>query len=142
MCYKLEVDYNTLGPPKTQFNYVYSRLRGAAQNMAILFSEMAAQIGQYNPNGLLNYLKKYYTNPDINQRALEYLCRIRQGENEPFTIFFPRFERELIENDRAILPDYFEILYLKEALNVKITDYLITINPDRQNYPYFIRVIQ
>ena len=55
-----------MGPLKIQFNYVYSRLGGAAQNMAILFAERALQIRQYNPDGLLNYLKKYYTNLDVN----------------------------------------------------------------------------
>ena len=103
---------------------------------------MASQIRQYNPNGLLNYLKKYYTDPDASQRALERLRRIRQRDNKPFAAFLPRFERELMENDGAAWPDYFKISYLKRALNAKITDYLITINPDRQNYPNFIRVIQ
>ena len=110
--------------------------------MAIPFAKKALQIRQYNPNGLLNYLKEYYTDPDVNQRVLERLRRIRQGDNEPFAAFFPRFERELIENDGTVWPDYFKISYLKGALNAKITDYLITINPDRQNYPDFIKVIQ
>ena len=99
--------------------------------MVILFAERALQIGQYNPNGLLNYLKECYTDSDANQRALERLRRIRQGDNEPFAAFFPRFERELIESDGAAWPDYFKISYLKRALNAKITDYFITINPDR-----------
>ena len=45
--------------------------------MAIPFAKKALQIRQYNLNGLLNYLKEYYTDPDVNQRALEYLRRIR-----------------------------------------------------------------
>ena len=110
--------------------------------MAVPFAERAAQTGLYNANGLLNYLKKYYTNPNVSQRALERLRRIRQGNNEPFAAFLPRFERELIKSDGAAWPDYFKISYLKGALNAKITNYLITINPDRQNYPDFIRIIQ
>ena len=99
--------------------------------MAVLFAERAAQTGLYNTNGLLNYLKEYYTDPDINQRALERLRRIRQGENEPFAAFLPRFERELIESDGAVWPDYFKVSYLKGTLNAKIANYLITLNPDR-----------
>ena len=110
--------------------------------MVILFAERALQIGQYNPDGLLNYLKECYTDPDINQRALERLRRIRQGDNKSFAAFFPRFERELMESDGAAWPDYFKILYLERALNAKIIGYLIIINPDHQNYPDFIRVIQ
>ena len=109
--------------------------------MVVPFAERALQIGQYNPDGLLNYLKECYTDPDASKRALECLCRIRQGDNELFAAFLPRFERELIESDRAAWPDYFKILYLEGALNVKIVGCLITINPDRQNYPDFIKVI-
>ena len=64
--HKIKTNRNTLGPLKMQFNYVYSRLKRAAQNMVILFAKKASQIRQYNFNGLLNYLKEYYTDPDIN----------------------------------------------------------------------------
>ena len=99
--------------------------------MVIPFAEKASQIRQYNLNSLLNYLKKCYTDPDASQRALERLRRIRQGDNEPFAVFLPRFERELMESDRAAWLDYFKILYLEGALNAKIAGYFITINPDR-----------
>ena len=99
--------------------------------MAVPFAKRASQIGQYNPNGLLNYLKKYYTDPEASQRALERLRRIRQGDNKPFAVFLPRFERELMESDGAAWPDYFKISYLEGALNAKIAGYFITMNPDR-----------
>ena len=47
-----------------------------------------------------------------------------------------------MENDGAVWPDYFKISYLEGALNAKIISCLITMNPDRQSYPDFIRVIQ
>ena len=40
--HKFEADRDTLGPEKTQFNYVYSQLGGAAQNIAVPFAERAA----------------------------------------------------------------------------------------------------
>ena len=140
--HKIKANRDTLGPLKTQFSYVYSQLRRAAQNMAIPFAKRASQIRQYNLNDLLNYLKKCYTDPNTNQKALEHLYRIRQGNNKPFVAFLPRFERELIKSDKTAWPDYFKISYLKGALNAKIINYLITINPDRQSYPDFIKVIQ
>ena len=97
----------------------------------VLFAEKAAQTGLYNTNGLLNYLKEYYINPDTNQKALKRLCRIRQRKNEPFAAFLPRFERELIKSNGAVWPDYFKVSYLKGALNAKIINCLITLNPDR-----------
>ena len=109
--------------------------------MVILFADKASQIRQYNPNGLLNYLKECYTDLDTSQRALECLRRIHQGNNKSFAAFLPRFERELIENDGAVWPDYFKISYMERALNAKIINCLIIINPDHQNYPNFIRVI-
>ena len=95
------------------------------------FAEKAAQTGLYDANGLLNYLKECYTDPDASQRALEHFRQIRQGENEPFAAFLLRFERELMESDGAVWPDYFKVSYLKGALNVKIANCLITLNPDR-----------
>ena len=44
--------------------------------MAVLFAERAAQIGLYDADNLLNYLKECYTDPDISQRALERLRKI------------------------------------------------------------------
>ena len=69
--YKMEADRDTLGPLKTQFNYVYSRLGRAAQNMVIPFAERALQIGQYNPNGLLNYLKRVLYGPQCKPKGPE-----------------------------------------------------------------------
>ena len=66
------------------------------------FTKKAAQTGLYNANNLLNYLKKYYTDPDANRKTLKRLHRIRQRENKPFAAFLPRFERELIENNNAV----------------------------------------
>ena len=47
-----------------------------------------------------------------------------------------------MESDGAVWPNYFKVSYLKGALNTKITSYFITLNPDRQNYLNFIKVIQ
>ena len=98
--------------------------------MAVPFAEKATQTGLYNTNSLLNYLKECYTDPNVSQRALERLRRIRQRENKPFAAFLPRFERELIESDGAVWPNYFKVFYLEGALNIKIINYLITLNLD------------
>ena len=36
-----------------------------------------------------------------------------------------------MESDGAVWPDYFKVSYLEEPLNIKIINYLITLNPDR-----------
>ena len=41
MSYKIEADRDTMGPLKIQFSYVYSRLKGAAQNIVVLFAKKA-----------------------------------------------------------------------------------------------------
>ena len=46
-----------------------------------------------------------------------------------------------MESNGAVWPDYFKVSYLEGALNIKIIDYFIILNPDRQNYLNFIRVI-
>ena len=70
--------------------------------MAVPFAEKAAQTGLYNINSLLNYLKKYYTDPNASQKAWKRLCQIHQGDNKPFAAFLPRFKRELMESDGAV----------------------------------------
>ena len=109
--------------------------------MAVLFAEKAASTGLYNTNSLLNYLKEYYTDPNASQKALERLWSICQGENESFAAFFLRFEQELMESDGTVWLDYFKVFYLKGVLNIKIISYLINLNPDRQDYLNFIKVI-
>ena len=47
-----------------------------------------------------------------------------------------------MESNGVVWQDYFKISYLERALNAKIIRYLIIINPDRQNYPDFIKVIE
>ena len=47
-----------------------------------------------------------------------------------------------MESNSAVWPNYFNVFYLEKALNTKIINYFITLNPDRQNYPNFIKVIQ
>ena len=63
---------------------------------------------------------------------MERLRRICLGENKPFSAFFPRFERELMESDGADWPNYFKVSYLKGALNEKITNYLIILSLNYQ----------
>ena len=46
-----------------------------------------------------------------------------------------------MESDGAVWLNYFKVSYLEGALNTKIINCLITLNPDRQNYPNFIKVI-
>ena len=36
-----------------------------------------------------------------------------------------------MESDGAVWPNYFKVFYLEGALNIKIINYLITLNPDR-----------
>ena len=69
--HKLEADQDTLGPEKTQFNYVYSRLGGADQNMAVPFAEKAAQTGLYNTNDLLKLPKGILYGPRRQPKSLK-----------------------------------------------------------------------
>ena len=73
--------------------------------------------------------------------VLRHYLLASNSPRDTFAAFFPRFKRELMESDGVAWPDYFKISYLERALNVKIINYLITINPDRQNYPDFIKNI-
>ncbi|KAH9234154.1 hypothetical protein K456DRAFT_52493, partial [Colletotrichum gloeosporioides 23] len=45
----------------------------------------------------MQYLKTRYGDPNAEARALDRLHTIQQKENKSFTIFLPKFEKELAE---------------------------------------------
>jgi hypothetical protein len=78
---------------------------------------------------LLNRLELLYGERDRKQRATRNLHSIKQGENEPFTSFYPRFEREIANANAEYWPDDSKISYLQEALNDKMKAALIGSDP-------------
>jgi hypothetical protein len=126
---KLRVDKEALGDAEGHFMYIFMSLEGKAKDNVTTFVEMQTEKRTFNVAELLNRLELLYGERDRKQRATRNLHSIKQGENEPFTSFYPRFEREIANANAEYWPDDSKISYLQEALNDKMKAALIGSDP-------------
>ncbi|XP_044714776.1 retrotransposon gag protein [Hirsutella rhossiliensis] len=126
---KLRVDKEALGDTEGHFMYIFMSLEGKAKDNVTTFVEMQTEKKTFNVAELLNRLELLYGERDRKQRATRNLHSIKQGENEPFTSFYPRFEREIANANAEYWPDDSKISYLQEALNDKMKAALIGSDP-------------
>jgi hypothetical protein len=126
---KLRVDKEALGDAEGHFMYVFMSLEGKAKDNVTTFVEMQTEKRTFDVAELLNRLELLYGERDRKQRATRNLHSIKQGENEPFTSFYPRFEREIANANAEYWPDDSKISYLQEALNDKMKAALIGSDP-------------
>ena len=142
MKYKLETDRAWIGSIKNQFNYIYAWLDRIPQNITSAYIEKGGSNGLYNPDEYLAYLYSYYRDPNAQAQAVDQLRTIKQREVNNFTIFLPRFEKELADSGGAEWVDSIWINYLEGALNHKLYDRLIGISNLSTDYSGYIRTLQ
>lgn len=92
--------------------YVFMSLEGKAKDNVTTFVEMQIEKRTFDVAELLNRLELLYGERDRKQRATRNLHSIKQGENEPFTSFYPRFERQIANANAEYWPDDSKISYL------------------------------
>lgn len=126
---KLRVDNEALRDAEGHFIYVFMSLKGKAKDNVTTFVEMQVEKRTFNVTELLNRLKLLYGERDRKQKATHNLHSIKQGEDEPFTSFYPRFEKEIANANAKYWPDESKISYLQEALNEKIKSALVGSDP-------------
>lgn len=126
---KLRVDKDALGDAEGHFMYVFMSLEGKAKDNVTTFVEMQIDKRTFDVAELLNRLELLYGERDRKQKATRNLHLIKQGENEPFASFYPRFEREIANANAEYWPDDSKISYLQEALNDKMKGALIGSDP-------------
>jgi len=126
---KLRVDGEALGDAEGHFMYVFMSLEDKAKDNVTTFAEMQIEKRTFNVAELLNRLELLYGEKDRKQRATRNLHSIKQGENEPFTSFYPRFEKEIANANAEYWPDDSKISYLQEALNDRMKAALIGSDP-------------
>lgn len=140
---KLAVDGPVIGSRSDQFAYIYTRLEKSAQNMTVAFVEKGGPDGLFDPDRYLQYLASIYGDPNSQARALDRLRHLRQKENEKFSAFLPRFEKELADSGGAEWPPYMQINQLEGALNLTMRDRLVgLINLPRDDFGAYIQILQ
>lgn len=121
---KLEVDGDAIPGDAAQFYYIYSRLEGVAKSMAGTYAQVGGPGGARSPLLFLNYLSESYGDPNLAQKALNRLRGLKQKNNESFSAFLPKFEKELADSGGNLWPEEVKINYLTGTLNEDLTKLL------------------
>ncbi|EXU99358.1 hypothetical protein X797_007494 [Metarhizium robertsii] len=121
---KLHVDGPALGGSFDQFVYIYSQLDKTPQAIAAAYLEKGGLDGLSNPVDFLKYMSTCYADPNIEQRALSRLETIRQGPQENFAIFLPKFEKELADSGGASWDNAVKINFLKRVISGELRSHL------------------
>lgn len=114
--HKLTKDGHAIGDDFDQFMYIYSRLEGDAVKMVSTTAKLLSE--QRTGNGLefLSYLHSIYGDQNKVARARQQLYNLKQGDNEPFSLFLPRFETILANAGWASYDDSQRVSLLQNSL--------------------------
>jgi hypothetical protein len=135
---KIEEDAAAIGNEKSQLRYIYARLEGSAKTNITTFYELELRKTHPSPEALLNRLDVLYGERNCKDKAIQALHTIRQREDEPFTAFYPRFEKEIANAEAESWEDSSKISYLRNALHPKLKAHLIGCSKsDLQSYMAF-----
>jgi len=67
-----------------------------------------------------------YGERDRKPKAINNLHNLKQGEDEPFATFYPKFETEIANGNAENWPDDSKIAYLQNALNESMKAQLVS----------------
>ncbi|KAF7174268.1 hypothetical protein CNMCM6106_008465 [Aspergillus hiratsukae] len=135
---EIEEDAAAIGNERSQLRYIYSRLEGSAKTNITTFYELELRKVSPSPQALINRLDILYGERNRKDKAIQALHTIRQKEDEPFTAFYPRFEKEVANAEAESWEDSSKISYLRNALHPKLKAHLIGCSKsDLQTYVAF-----
>ena len=114
---KLESGGAVIGPEKAQLAYLYMRMEPKAQRAVRAYYEQIMVGNVHDAAGFIRYLDGVYLDPNAPKRALSQLREWRQGDNESFSTFFPKFKGLPAEGMTTAADDTTKLNYLEGALN-------------------------
>lgn len=115
---KLQWDGSVIGPAAAQMAYLYMRMETKAQKTVAAYYKQMATLQRFDPAEFIAYLDTVYLDPNAAARAMSKLHALKQGDTESFALFFPKFERLLVEAGAGMYPEQARINYLRGALNM------------------------
>jgi hypothetical protein len=124
---KLQEDADALGTSAAQLKYIFSRLTGNAKENVTAYVEMESKKPTTDPATLLARLDLLYGDRDREQKAIQALHHIKQGEYESFASFYSKFEREIGNANAESWPDNSKMSYLRHALNDRLKQALVPV---------------
>jgi hypothetical protein len=126
---KIDVDGGVIGSPRNQFLYISSRLEGKGLQLALTFITSYRDTIKATPSQILDYLDNVFGDRNKAQRAAETLRTMRQGPQELFSAFLPRFEKALADAGGMAWPDAVKRSHLDGALTFELRRLTITMRP-------------
>jgi hypothetical protein len=115
---KLRIDRDAIGPEnEALFFYLYDRLDEDVQKMVLPQLSVARQLGDYNPQIILDQLDRIYADPRNIEHAGERLGFLKQdGEYQGFGIYLGTFERLFFEAEAHDWSDSDKIALFRAGL--------------------------
>lgn len=142
MRHKLDVDKKFIGGRREQFAFIWANLGAQVRdNMAAFFARGGYQ-GQFDPDEFMRYLEFCYKDKHGQEKAQVRLERLRQGKDESFADFFPRFAQTLTESGGDGWGQEQKILKLRGALNQKMRDIALNRGIARDDYDSAVQSLQ
>ncbi|KAL2885278.1 Retrotransposable element Tf2 155 kDa protein type 1 [Ceratocystis lukuohia] len=130
----VEQDGDAIGNDSNQFTYLWMRISTAAQTkVSPLYRQ--AKSKNHTAAQFLKALDAIFLDPHAEERAEAELYRLSQGNNEPFSVFMPKFENLLLE--AGIVGDRACISILKRCLNDELIRAVCT-GVKAKTYPAFV----
>jgi hypothetical protein len=138
---KLAVDGLAIGSNREKFAYIYSRLQGQAKQMSVAFAERGGgEKDTYDPKEFMTYLDTAFTDPNAARRALSRLASMRQGPNEVFHKFLPRFTHNLFDAHGSEWSEKTKINYLREAINLDLSAAIVA-SQEPDTFPEYCQLL-
>lgn len=136
---KIAKDGDSIGEPGDQFDYLYARMEPDAQALVAVYYSRGRQEG-FTPQDFLERLDRLFIDPNATDRALITLKEREQGPHEPFSSFYPKFEKELAET--GLQGDAVCISYLYDAINKELKKSLVGHDMPRGYPDYVLKLYQ
>jgi hypothetical protein len=117
---KIDIDAEVIGSERNQFLYISSRLEEKGLQLALTFITTKRDAPDASADLILEYLDGIFGDRHKTQRAVETLRTMKQGPNEFFSTFLPRFEKTLADAGGMAWPDEVKRSYLDGALTFEL----------------------
>ena len=122
---KLNTDGALIGTPQDQFGYIFSRLRGTAASATLAYTRDHLEKQDGDGHKLLEHMDTFFGDPAKEDRAIAQLQTLRQGKNELFSQFLPKFEALLADAGGADWAPKSQISYLSTAISDDLRQHCI-----------------
>lgn len=96
--HKLVADMEFIGDSRDQYAFIWANLSSRVQGEVASTYESGGPNRNFDPNDFMAYLKFCYEDTHSREKAQATLDSLRQGKNEAFADFFPRFEQTLTQS--------------------------------------------